>query len=58
MERGERFFVSLSGSEEFLDLVVLVGGGLGELAKIPLDNIVAVRGGGCQVFEIGVEVFG
>ena len=34
------------------------GGGLGELAEIPLVNLVAVSGGGGQVVEVGVEVFG
>ena len=32
--------------EEFLDLVVLIGGGFGELVEIPLDDLVSVRGGG------------
>ena len=35
--------------EEVFDLVVLVGGVLGELAESPLEDLIAVRGGGGQV---------
>ena len=35
-----------------------VGGGLGELAESPLDDLVAVSGGGGQVVEVIVEVLG
>ena len=33
-------------SEELLDIVVLVGGGFGELAESLLDDLVAMRGSG------------
>ena len=44
--------------EEFFDLVVLVDGGLGELAESPLDNHVPVSGDSGQVVKVFVEVFG
>ena len=42
--------------QEFFDLVVLIGGGFGELVESPLDDIISVRGGGGQVSEVGVKV--
>ena len=44
--------------EEFLDIFVLVGGGLGELDESILENIVSVRGRGSQVVKVGVKVLG
>ena len=44
--------------EDFFYFMSLVGGGLGELAKNPLDDLIAVRGGVGQVVEVGVKVLG
>ena len=44
--------------EDFIYLVVLNGLGPIELIKRPLDNIVSVHYGGCQIFEMGVEIVG
>ena len=48
----------MEGLEGHLDLIVLVGGGLVDMAESPLDNIGAVRVGGDQVVKVFVEVFG
>ena len=44
--------------EEFFDLVVFFGGGLGVLVKSPLDNLISVNGGGGQEVEVGVKFLG
>ena len=44
--------------EEFFDFVVSVGGGLGELAKSPLGDLVAAIGDGGQLVKVGVKVLG
>ena len=44
--------------EEFLDLVLLTGGGPGELVESPLENLVSMLGGGCQVVKMDVKIFG
>ena len=43
--------------EEFFDLVVRVGGRIGDLDESPLDDLVAVRGGGSQLVEACIELF-
>ena len=45
-------------SARIFDFVVLVGGGLREMAKSPLDDLVALRGGGGEVVEVGIKVLG
>ena len=45
-------------STRILYILVLVGGGLGDLAESPLDDLVAVCGGSGQVVEVCVKVFG
>ena len=42
--------------EEVFDLVVLGGGGLGDLDEALLDDVVAVCGGGGPVVEVGVKI--
>ena len=37
---------------------MMVGKGLGDLDDSPLDDLVSVCGGGGQVVEVSVEVFG
>ena len=44
--------------EKFLDFDVLGIGGPSELVERPLDDLVTVCCCGCQVFEVGVEIFG
>ena len=44
--------------EEFLDIVVLTGEGPSELVERPLEDLVPMCGGCCQVVEMGVEIVG
>ena len=44
--------------EEFLDFVVLTGGGPSELAERPFENLVSVCDGGCQVVTMGFKIVG
>ena len=38
--------------------MVLTGGGPSELVGHPLEDLVSLRGGGCQVVKMGVEIVG
>ena len=44
--------------EEFIDLVLLTGVGSSELVERPLDDLVYMYGGGCQVVGMGVKIIG
>ena len=54
----DKGIADLSSPRSFFDIVVLGGGGLGDMAEALVDDVVALCGSGDQVVKVGVKIQG